>query len=37
VFWLGESFSSRQAVGCALMLGAALVAQWPQKQRANRE
>jgi drug/metabolite transporter (DMT)-like permease len=35
VFWLGESFSGRQATGCALMLGAALVAQWPQKQPAS--
>ena len=35
VFWLGESFSGRQAAGCALMLGAALVAQWPQKTRGE--
>lgn len=32
VFWLGEDFNSRQAAGCALMLSAALVAQWPQKR-----
>ncbi len=32
VFWLSETFDARQATGCALMLGAALVAQWPQKQ-----
>ena len=32
VFWLGEHFNARQAAGCALMLSAALVAQWPQKR-----
>lgn len=32
VFWLGERFDVRQAAGCALMLSAALVAQWPQKR-----
>lgn len=34
VFWLHEAFDARQATGCALMLAAALVAQWPQKKPA---
>ena len=33
VIWLGEEMGARQFAGAGLMLGAALVAQWPTKAR----